>query len=93
MNTFLRYIMTKVYDINTMMFLMCYIIDDMVLLLNICDEVVILDDVMPSYYILCCGNNVIYWLYSNDYEDDLQVVQVVYVDLVLMIWQDHDFIQ
>ena len=37
---------------NTMMFLMCYIIDDMVLLLNIRDEVVILDEVMPSYYSL-----------------------------------------
>ena len=29
------------------------------------------------YSCLCCGNNVIYWLYTDDYEDDLQVVQVV----------------
>ena len=50
-------------------------------LLNIRNEVVILDEVMPSYYILCCGNNVIYSLYTDDYEDDLQVVQVV-----MLIW-------
>ena len=28
-------------------------------------------------FLLCCNNNVIYWLYTDDYEDDLQVVQVL----------------
>ena len=29
------------------------------------------------YSCLCCGNNVIYWLYTGKYKDELQVVQLV----------------
>ena len=55
MNAFLIYIMTKVYDINVQY----YDVSNGVTykmtwccLLNIGDEVVILDEVMPSYYIV-----------------------------------------